>query len=126
VVQTAAGTVLVVDDEPVVLKLMTRILHRAGYQVVPARDGKEAPGLARAAQGRVDVAILDVTVPPDGAVATVGVLRREHPGLGVVLTSGAALPPAQRSFLEACGGRFVPKPFAPADLLAAVEAVIPR
>lgn len=125
-VQKDAGTVLVVDDEPVVLRLMTRILHRAGYQVVPARDGSEAPALAKAAHGGVDVAILDVTVPPGGAVATMQVLRREHPGLGMVLTSGDALSPAQRTFLEQCGGRFVPKPFSPADLLGAVEAVNSR
>jgi CheY-like chemotaxis protein len=58
---SAAGTVLVVDDEPTARELMARHLRRAGYQVVEAADGRA--GLAAARASRPDVITLDVLMP---------------------------------------------------------------
>jgi len=68
--------------------------------------------------------VIDATVPPDGALSATRALQEQAPGLGVVFTSGEALRPQVRSFLEGCAGRFVAKPFSPAELVAAVDAVL--
>jgi len=112
-----------VDDEPVVLQLISRILRRAGYEVVEARDGKEAAARA-ASSGSLAAVVIDATVPPDGALPATRALQELAPDLGVVFTSGEALRSPMRSFLEGCAGRFLAKPFSPAELVAAVEAVL--
>ena len=56
-----AQTILLVDDEDSVQKLLAYPLERDGYQVLPARDGEEA--LIRFAQERVDLVVLDLMLP---------------------------------------------------------------
>ena len=56
-----SSTILLVDDEDSVQKLLTYPLEREGYRVVQARDGEEA--LARFAAERVDLVVLDVMLP---------------------------------------------------------------
>ena len=55
------ATILLVDDEDAVQKLLTYPLERDGYRVVPARDGEEA--LASSARERVDLVVLDMMLP---------------------------------------------------------------
>ena len=57
------GTVLVVDDEALVLSVAERILSRSGYSVLTARDGREGLERARQHKGAIDLAILDVQMP---------------------------------------------------------------
>jgi len=118
----AGPTVLIADDEPVLRQLLIRILERRGCRVLEAEDGAAAQRRLAEAPGAVDVAIVDVTMPP-GCVETVEALLRQRPDLGVVLTSGIAPTPEVRALLERCGGAFVGKPFAPAELLRAVKEV---
>src|SRR6201987_2868269 len=56
-----AATILVVEDEDAVQKLLTFPLERDGYRVVQARDGEEA--LARFREGRIDLVVLDLMLP---------------------------------------------------------------
>jgi len=118
------GTVLVADDESILRSLLLRILRRAGYAVREARDGGEVLRCVEEGEPLV-AAVLDATIAPDGAAALFETLARLPGPPGLVVTSGESLPPPQRAELEARGGRFVAKPFAPAALLEAVEAVRP-
>ncbi|MDX1649078.1 MAG: response regulator [Myxococcota bacterium] len=117
----ARGTVLVADDEEILLRLVGRVLERAGYRVVPAGDGVEA---RRVLEGKTPlaVAILDASLEPAGAAALFDILDHAPGRPGLIVTGGEAPPDAMRQALEARGGRFLPKPFAPAQLLEAVEA----
>src|ERR671919_2466815 len=56
-----AATILLVDDEESIQKLLTYPLERDGYRVVQARDGEEA--LARFAETQVDLVVLDLMLP---------------------------------------------------------------
>ena len=56
-----SATILLVDDEDAVQKLLTYPLERDGYRVVPARDGEEA--LEQFARERVDLVVLDIMLP---------------------------------------------------------------
>jgi CheY-like chemotaxis protein len=120
----AAPSVLVVDDEEILLNLLTRVLQRAGCRVACARDGEEAVRLLEAEPGAFDVAILDLGVPPRGALIALRALRALRPDLGAILTSGSGPDADVREALrDDERSTFVAKPFAPADLTRALAQV---
>src|SRR5262245_8790607 len=111
----AVQRVLVVDDEEILLNLLTRLLERAGFRVTCARDGDEAQRLVEAEPTAFESAILDVGVPPRGALVALRALRSLRPGLGAILTSGSGPDAHVRDALREAQTTFVSKPFAPAD-----------
>lgn len=119
------GTVLVADDEEILLRLVTRMLERAGYRVARAHDVGEA---RRVLEGETPLvaAILDASLEPSGAADLFGAVDGAPGGPGLVVTGGEAPPDDVRRALEARGGRFVAKPFAPGILLQAIEAARER
>jgi DNA-binding response OmpR family regulator len=114
--------VLIVDDEPHLLRLLARVLERAGYRVVPAADGHVAIEAIRAHGTGCLVLVLDVSIPPRGAEAVLDVLEARALAAGLVMVSGDALDPALASRVEALGGCFLRKPFLPDALLEAVRS----
>lgn len=111
--------VLLVDDEPLLLRIGRRALEDAGHQVTTAETGEEALELLDDAAP--DLLVSDMAMPGmDGAaLAKAAVARR--PGLGVLLLSGYAAAALQVDW-TATGWRYLAKPFAPAALVAAVGA----
>lgn len=122
-VSAAATSVLVVDDEEILLNLLTRVLQRAGCRVACARDGDEAVRLLQAEPLGFDVAILDLGVPPRGALIALRELRALRPSIGAILTSGSGPDAEVREALRDGRSTFVGKPFAPADLTRALAQV---
>jgi two-component system alkaline phosphatase synthesis response regulator PhoP len=115
-----ADTVLVAEDEPGLLRLASLVLERAGFRVLKAQDGPEA--MATLASGPVDVLLLDATLVPTGAEMVLRSLQAEGRGrVGVVVFSGAPLEDDLRALLTSLSGRFLPKPFAPHELIEAVR-----
>ncbi len=119
-----APSVLVADDEPRLLRLMERLLARAGYDVLTARDGDEAARVYRAHREAIGVAVLDAAIAPRGSGAVLESLPEGREGPGVVLTSGGVLDGSLGAALLRRRGVFLHKPFAPAGLLQAVEACL--
>lgn len=117
-------TLLLVEDEPAVRTLAERVLVRAGWQVVSAASAEDALELLEAGGlgGALACVISDVVMPGMDGPALVRVLRRESPGLPAVLVSGYA-DAGLRQSLQAADIRFLPKPFAMADLTAALAAI---
>jgi DNA-binding NtrC family response regulator len=116
-------TLLVVDDEPQLLRLLTRIFERRGAVVLAAKDGDEALELFTAHLDEIDVVLLDVVIPPDGVTALLSRMLELREHVGVVLTSGDELPAALGEQLEALGGVFLRKPFSPDSAQAALRRV---
>jgi len=113
--------VLVIDDEEPLRRLMARVLERAGYEPLTAAGGGEGVRLFRAHAQEIDLVLLDVILPGQGAAEILPLLLDERPDLRVILTSGDALHSDLRSRLEAIDGRFLAKPFAPPALLRLLE-----
>lgn len=112
-------TVLLVDDDEAVREAAKEALERAGFGVMEAVAGDEAWRLARAVGGPIDLLVTDVVLPGLNGRKLADRLRAARPGLPVVYISGYPqpsddLPP---------GTAFVPKPFRPRELLAAVRRV---
>jgi PAS domain S-box-containing protein len=114
--------VLVADDEAVVRRTARRALERAGVKVLEAADGHEAVAAFRAHAGRVSCVLLDLTMPGLGGEEALTAIRELRPDVPVVLTSGWA----DRDEAPVAGGqpgvRFLPKPFGPSEMVAAVRA----
>jgi DNA-binding response OmpR family regulator len=118
--------ILVADDDPDILALVSFRLERAGYDVVAATNGEEAVDIAIAR--RPDLAILDVMMPRlDGYEATRRL--REQEGTRripiILLTARVQEDDVARGF-DAGVDDYVKKPFSPQELGARVQAVLGR
>ncbi len=115
-------TALLVDDEEQLLRLMTRILERAGVRVLCAANADEARRLFRENTDEIEIALLDVLMPGGGGAAVLlPEFLTERPELDIVLTSGDALPETLEIELGRIGGRFLRKPFVSKSLLRILE-----
>jgi len=120
-----APVLLIVDDEPHLLRLLVRVFERAGYTVVAVQDGESAVAELDARAGAIDVVVLDVFIPPEGAEAVLDAIPTGVQDAGLVMVSGDALGADLSKRLEERGGLFVRKPFLPDALVDAVRSVTP-
>jgi DNA-binding response OmpR family regulator len=121
--QGSAGTVLVADDEAMLLRLVDRILSGSGFEVLTASTGTEALEVFREDPAAIDWVLIDAGVAPSGAAAILRAMLILRDGVGVVVASGAAPSDEIQELLKGCGGLFLSKPFAPETLLSAISAV---
>lgn len=82
------GVVLVVDDEDVIRRLVSRLLARIGFETIEARDGREALALFEAHASEIVCVLLDLTMPNMGGWECLPRLRQIRPETPVVLMSG--------------------------------------
>ncbi len=119
-----SGVVLVADDEPAVLRVIQRTLQRDGYEVHVAADGNEAVELFRAHAAKIDLVLLDVSMPTLDGVEAVLALREIAPHVPIVLTSGYSEAEAKQRLKEVGVAGFLAKPFTSATLLDRVREVL--
>ena len=110
---------LVVEDEPVVQKLLARILERDGRTVHLAASTPDALKVIEAEGASLSSAFIDAGIGPDCCDPLVDALAALEPSPAIVLISGQALPQASQERLDRVGGVYVAKPFGPAALLEA-------
>ena len=82
----ASGTIVVADDEPGIRDLLRDILAAAGYQILEAKNGRDAMQQVRTAH--VDLLITDLAMPEQEGIETIQALHRERPELEVIAISG--------------------------------------
>ena len=82
------GTILVVDDEPVLLELVGELLGELGYEILMAEDGLEALDIYEMRWGGIDLVLLDVVMPRMGGRETLNALRSINPSVKVIVCSG--------------------------------------
>jgi two-component system, cell cycle sensor histidine kinase and response regulator CckA len=120
-VQWGTGTILLVEDEDVVRAVAERALARAGYTLITAVDGSD--GLRKFAENRdIDLIITDVMMPEMDGPTMAAHIREERGDLPVLFMSGYAEEQLRKSISLPNVG-FLPKPFAVAQLIEAVQAV---
>jgi CheY-like chemotaxis protein len=119
-----AETVLVVDDEEAVRRMVERILARAGYRVLTAANAAEAIELARSHAGPVHCLITDLAMPGLPGSELTRRLSAERRELAALYMSGYAEPDLHHVGNADNRTNLLPKPFTRVDLLAAVRATI--
>jgi len=116
-------TILVVDDEPKIVKLARDYLEQSGFRVVSATDGVTALAVAR--QERPDLIVLDLNLPAMDGLDVCRALRRTSSVPIIMLT--ARVEEADRLIgLELGADDYISKPFSPRELVARVRAVLRR
>jgi PAS domain S-box-containing protein len=122
--RTSRGTILLVDDEELLLKTFDRLLTAAGFEILTASRGTDAIELVRVHRDRLSLVILDLTMPQASAAKIYGELREIAPQLKVLLWSGFAEEgQAQELMVRGCSG-FVQKPFDITTLVAKIHSLI--
>jgi two-component system response regulator GlrR len=117
---TSTGDILLVDDDPDLLKLIRLRLISAGYRVRTAESGEHA--LAAIAIARPAVVISDLRMPGIDGLQLFEAIRREHPSLPVIiLTAHGTIPDAVNATQRGVFG-FITKPFDSQELLQKVAA----
>ena len=114
-------SVLIVDDEEDVLRLMRTFLGRAGYEVHTAASGEEAVARFRAGRQAFAAVVLDLTMPGMTGDEALGEIRRVNPAVPVILTSGYSEEEVARRCAGLAFSAFLPKPYLPADLIEEVR-----
>jgi two-component system alkaline phosphatase synthesis response regulator PhoP len=115
--------ILVVDDEPKIVKQARDYLEKGGFRVVTAGDGKTA--LAQARHERPDLIVLDLNLPEMDGLDVCRALRRESDVPIIMLT--ARVDETDRLIgLELGADDYITKPFSPRELVARVRAVLRR
>jgi two-component system response regulator MprA len=120
---TMTTTVLVVDDDRRLLDMLRRTLTYEGYRVVTAADGEAA--LAQAATERPDVVVLDWLMPGLDGIQVAQRLRAAEDTPILMLTARDAVEDRVEG-LDSGADDYLVKPFAPAELLARIRALLRR
>jgi DNA-binding NtrC family response regulator len=121
--EKSSGKILIVDDEPALLRMMSVYLSRLGYSVATASSAEDARSLAEAAPGEYCLAVVDATMRGVTLAELIADLLRSQPALRVIAASGYLVDAAQ---FEAAGVRaaFLQKPFTPEMLASEVRRML--
>ncbi|MEC8554305.1 MAG: PAS domain S-box protein [Planctomycetota bacterium] len=117
-------TVLVVEDEQPVRKIITEVLKRKGYQIHSAQDGEEALAiLSEMQEEQIDLLITDMIMPRLGGKELIPIFRKQRPSAKILMISGYSEESPQQ--LESAGSiMFLQKPFRTQHLLSAVRKLL--
>ncbi len=118
------GTVLVVDDEEQVLNVADAMLRTIGLEVLTAVDGADALDVYQQHRDKIDVVLLDMTMPRLDGAETFRQLRIQNPNLKVILTSGYNEQDATSRFVGQGLAGFIQKPFMLRDLEAMLRKTL--
>jgi CheY-like chemotaxis protein len=117
-------TILVVEDEPDVRRIVVHLLRRAGYQVIDASTPEAALSLVRERPRKFDLLLTDVLMPAMSGRQLANGVRAALPGIAVLYMSGYPDTAFDADQAPAEGDGFLPKPFTPDTLLAAVTRAL--
>lgn len=116
-------TVMVLDDDPVILSVAIRILTSRGYHVLSALSANEALEVAGGWPERIDVLLCDLVLPGLSGREFANAFLARRPGTPVVYTSGYSSPGSFRWTVEH-ESHFLSKPFEVPELIEAIERAI--
>ncbi len=117
-------TVLMVDDEDMVLDVGTQILKTMGYKVLSAHCGKEAVKIFHEQKNSIDIVILDMIMPEMSGEQTFYELKKINPKIKVLLASGYSANEQVENMLERGCNAFIQKPFSVKELSRNVRNIL--
>ena len=117
-------TILLVDDEDMVINVAPEMLKAMGYRVLLARSGKEAIEVYKNSKDNIDMVILDMVMPDMGGGGVYDRIKEINPNVKVLLSSGYSIDSQASEILErGCDG-FIQKPFNIKDLSLSIRKVL--
>src|SRR5262249_26286392 len=120
--ERGSATILVVEDEKSVRKLIMEVLPKLGYRVLAAADGEEAIKVFERWGDQIDLVLLDAILPKFGGRHVYEQIRKRKPTTRFVFTSGYNEEFINRKFELDPSFQFLRKPFSTNDLIAMIGA----
>lgn len=123
-IQRGHETVLLVDDEDIIIDVSQKMLKEIGYKVMLAKSGKEAVEIYRKHKDDIDLVILDMIMPDMGGGDVYNTLKEIDPDIVVLLSSGYSIDGQATQILgRGCNG-FIQKPFNVSQLSHAIRRIL--
>ena len=119
------GTILLVDDEEMVLKVGVQLLEKLGYEVIKADSGQQAVKLFTEHEDRIDLVIVDIIMPEMGGGEVFDRIRQLNADINVLLSSGYSIDGQAQEILNRGGNGFIQKPFTLEQLSQKIKETLP-
>jgi two-component system cell cycle sensor histidine kinase/response regulator CckA len=120
-------TILLVEDDPLILKYCREMIQALGFETLTAADGTTAIQIYRENNPRIDLVMLDMMLPGVDGFSVLNILKEINPELKVIIISGAALPPRINQVLATGGSHgYLSKPFTLDELSGEIDRVLGR
>ena len=105
------GTILLVDDEAMVLEAGSKILETLGYTVIEANGGQEAVEIYKNSRNKIDMVILDMIMPVMGGGEVYDTMKELNPNVKVLLSSGYSIDGQAAEIMKRGCEDFLQKPY---------------
>ncbi|MCM0083810.1 PAS domain S-box protein [Geomonas sp. Red32] len=123
-VLTGNETLLVVEDDAGVMKMVVQTLEEFGYQILQAQDGEEAVDAFRRERDRIDLVLMDVIMPKKSGKIAYDEISAMRPGIKTIFTSGYPADFIETREATPLGVHLLMKPVQPIDLLRKIREVL--
>jgi DNA-binding response OmpR family regulator len=117
-------TILIVEDEAYMLRLLVRFFSRHGYRVLQAIDGEQAVELYRQHGKEIDAVLLDIRLPKKGGEQVFQEIKMMNSAVKVIMASGFLDPKTKIDMTLAGVKHFVDKPYVLIEVLDIVEDML--
>ncbi len=117
-------TVLLVEDDQAVRKLICGVLETNGYDVLPAADGESAVAAAASHPGEIHLMVTDFGLGEMNGLQVSANIAASRPGIGILLISGYAEIPMPSELRIAAHAEFLAKPFTMDAMIAKIRSMI--
>ena len=119
-----AMTILVVDDEPAIVTLLTYNLKQANYQVISVGNGVDA--VKEVQRGKVDFVIMDLMLPQLDGVEATKQIRKFNEQIPIIMLTAKSSEVDKILGLELGADDYLTKPFSPQELISRIKAILRR
>ena len=121
---TGQGTVLLIDDEEMILDIGSKMVESLGYNVIIAAGGRQGIQIYEKGRGDIDLVILDMIMPDYSGKETFDDLRRINPEVCVLLSSGYSLNGQAKEIMQSGCKGFIQKPFTMLELSKKIKGIM--
>ena len=118
------ATVLLVEDEKIMLDLLEKVLRQHGYQIFTATDGEKALEIYRRHKQEIDIVVLDIGLPRIAGQDVLLQMKQQNPDVKFVVASGY-IEPELKSHIDQAGiQHFIHKPYSPDEILQTLQSLM--
>jgi CheY-like chemotaxis protein len=118
------GTILLIEDEDIVIDVILQMLDSLGYRILLAKTGKEAINIAKSFDGDIDLALLDIVLPDLAGKEAYSRIMEARPNLKVIVCSGYTIDGPPQEVLDIGAQGFIQKPFSYTTLSEKLKEVL--
>ncbi len=114
------STILVIDDDPSIVRTLTKVLTRAGFKVDAARSGSEA--IQKLRENSYDVSIVDLRLGDMEGTELLSMMQKASPQMLRIMLTGTPIPNSRLEEAQGKADFFLLKPVKPQELLAIIDS----